>query len=46
MNLLKRIASLVLAIFLFTFLLPAKADAAGGTLMEGIAFVNASALRL
>ena len=46
MNLLKRIASLVLAIFLFTMILPAKADAAGGKLIEGIAFVNATALRL
>lgn len=46
MNLLKRIASLVLAIFLFIPFLPAKADAAGGTLKEGIAFVDATSLRL
>lgn len=40
-----RIASLVLAFFLFISLIP-KADATGRTLKNGIAFVDASALRL
>ena len=41
-----RIASLVLAFFLFVTAVTPAAQAAGGTLKQGIAFVTASALRL
>lgn len=46
MKLRNRIVSLVLTIFLLTAMIPMTAGAAGGTLKTGIAFVNASALRL
>lgn len=46
MKLTTRIASLVLALFLFIGISTPAAKAAGGELKTGIAFVNASALRL
>ncbi|MBE6976703.1 MAG: NlpC/P60 family protein [Ruminococcaceae bacterium] len=42
----KRIASLVLAFFLFIAAAAPQANAAGGSIKTGIAFVNASSLRL
>ena len=41
-----RIASLVLAIFLFIGIVTPKAQAAGGSIKTGIAFVDATSLRL
>ena len=46
MKLTSRIASLVLAIFLFIGILAPQAQAAGGSIKTGIAFVNATSLRL
>lgn len=46
MKIFKRIVSLVLTIFIFVGMIAIPAEATNGQIMQGIAFVNANALRL